>query len=444
MSNDGSYGQNPNPQGWNEWNGQPPQSQPSAGWDNGAGWQQTGSQPSANQYPGSTGSAGWAGQTAGQTGPQPGQYPDQSGYAQPQPTPGYQPQPGYPPTTGYQPSTGYQPPAEPPKKKSNLTALIAGGVGLALIAAIATGVLLSRNNNTAGGDPSETPTQTPTPTVKAPGPGNYDALMEYLKDEDFTCTDEDAEGIKSSICTHFDTAPFMIAYVGATETGGLGRVSLEVQEDARASTSKAISDHLIKQFATTEQASDITTKIATAAAPGYTKDDRSGDVRYRGNARGSVVLWIEDWVPEDLQPTVVSVTDAQIDKIVTDNGYKCEANGTLQSCTKTADDITYQLVYQKAEGQDGLSRLSVRAYSATAGIARPAFQTEAKKIFGELPDGQGDPVTTWMAKQDEKAGGMEFVDGKIVDYYPRSTVSGNEAGSIYIWVSCWTGTRDQC
>ncbi|SKF62567.1 Uncharacterised protein [Mycobacteroides abscessus subsp. abscessus] len=49
-----------------------------------------------------------------------------------------------------------------------------------------------------------------------------------------------------------------------------------------------------------------------------------------------------------------------------------------------------------------------------------------------------------MGKQDAKAGGMEFVDGKIIDYYPRSTVSGNEAGSIYVWASCWTGTRTQC
>ncbi|MBO1032261.1 hypothetical protein IPV09_13020, partial [Tessaracoccus sp. SD287] len=268
--------------------------------------------------------------------------------------------------------------------------------------------------------------------------------MAYLKDEDFTCSDEKSEGIKSSICTHFDTAPFMIAYVGATETGGLGRVSLEVQEEARASTSKAISDYLIKQFATTEQASDITTKIATAAAPGYSKDDKSGDVRYRGNNRGSVVLWIEDWVPADLKPSVVEVTDAERDKIIADNGYKCEASGALQSCNKSVADVAYQLVYEPAEGQDGLSRLSLRASSTKTGIARPAFQEEAKKVFGALPDGQGTLITDWMGKQDAKAGGMEFVDGKIIDYYPRSTVSGNEAGSIYVWASCWTGTRTQC
>lgn len=444
MSNDGNYGQNP--QGWNEWSGQSPQAQPPAGWDQTAGWAQ-GSQPSANQYPASPGSAGWA----NQPGPE-GQYPGQPGYPQQPTTPGYGQQtgqqPGYQqPVTGYQAAanTGYQPQPEPPKKKSNLTPLIAGGVGLALIAAIATGALLSRRNNSAGPETSTSQTtQTPTPTVKAPGPGTYDGVMQYLKDEDFSCTDEKTEGIKSSICTHFDTAPFMIAYVGATEAGGLGRVSLEVQEEARASTSKAISDHLIKQFATTDQISDITAKIATATAPGYTKDDKTGDVRFRGNSRGSVVLWIEDWVPADLQPTVVTINDEQLGKIIGDGRYNCESNGALQTCTRTAEDITYQLVYQKAEGQTGLSRLSLRVWSPTAGIARPAFQEEAKKLFGALPDGQGDPITDWMTQQDEKAGGMEFVDGKIVDYYPRSTVSGSEAGAIYIWASCWTGTRDQC
>lgn len=438
MSNDGNYGQQPQGPGWNEWSGQPPQSQPSGGWDTGGGWQQSGSQPSANPYPASPGSAGWSQGYPQQPGPTP---PVAAGPGAPGPGgQAYgQPPTGYPPVPG-----GYQPQPQPPRKKSNLTPLIAGGVGLALIAAVTTGVLLSRDDNQGSLPTPPSTTASPTPTVKAPGPGDYDTTMAYLKDEDFTCSDEKSEGIKSSICTHFDTAPFMIAYVGATETGGLGRVSLEVQEEARASTSKAISDYLIKQFATTEQASDITTKIATAAAPGYSKDDKSGDVRYRGNNRGSVVLWIEDWVPADLKPSVVEVTDAERDKIIADNGYKCEASGALQSCNKSVADVSYQLVYEPAEGQDGLSRLSLRASSTKTGIARPAFQEEAKKVFGALPDGQGTLITDWMGKQDAKAGGMEFVDGKIIDYYPRSTVSGNEAGSIYVWASCWTGTRTQC
>ena len=435
MSNDGSYGQQPQGQGWNEWSGQVPPAQPPVGGDNGAGWTQGGSQPSAQPYPASPGSAGWSQGYPQQTG--------QPGYGQP----AYG-QPAYGQPAGYPPAgTGYQPPAQPPKKKSNLTPLIAGGVGLALIAAVTTGVLLSRDNGQSVQTTSPSTTEvapSPTTTVKAPGPGDYDSILTYLKDEDFSCTDEGTDGIQSSICTHFDTAPFMIAYIGATESGGLGRVSLEVQEEARASASKAISNYLIKQFATTEQAEGITTKIATAAHPGYSKDDKSGDVRYRGNSRGSVVLWVEDWVPADLKPSVIEVTDAERDTIISDNGYKCEASGALQTCNKTVDDILYQLVYEPAEGQDGLSRLSVRASSAKAGLARPAFQEEAKKIFGELPDGQGDLITEWMGKQDAKAGGMEFVDGKIIDYYPRSSVSGNEAGSIYVWASCWTGTRTQC
>ena len=419
MSNDGSYGQQPEGQGWNEWTGQPG-SQP--------GWGQPGSQPSAGQYPSSAGSAGY---------PQPG-YPQQpsSGY----PQPGYPQQPGYP-AGG---TTGYTPPQPPPKKKSNLTPLIAGGVGLALIAAITTGVLLSRDDTKV--DPTVAPSTSasPTPTIKAPGPGNYDDVVTYLTDEDFTCTDEETDGILSSICTHFGVAPYMIAYVGANASGGLGRVSLEVQEEARATDSKAVSDHLISQFTTSSQASAIKAKIATAAAPGYTKDDKSGDVRYRGNSRGSIVLWMEDWVPSTVEPKVVSLTQAQLDEIVADNGYKCTPTGARVDCTKTVDGVEYLLAYEEAQGQDGLTRLSIRATSGTAGVARPAFQVEAKKVLGELPDGQGTAITDWMAKQDTKAGGMEFVDSKIVDYYPSSTVSGKEAGTIYIWASCWTGVRTQC
>lgn len=348
--------------------------------------------------------------------------------------------PGHPQQTGYPPQQSWVPQAPPPrKKKSHLAPLIAGGVGLAVIAAVATGVLLNRDAET----PQPTSTPTPTPTVKAPGPGDYDTVIQYLEGQDFTCTEEGTPGIASSICTHFGAAPFMIAYVGAHESGGLGRLSLEVQEEARASTSKAVSDHLIGQFATPEAAKDIKASIASAAAPGYTRDSKSGEVRFRGNARGSVVMWMEDWVPDSVEPQVLTVSDTELDEMLSANGYACEASGVTQQCRKSASDVDYLLVHQQENGK-GLSRLSLRTTSAKPGLARPAFQAEAKKILGALPDGQGAAIIDWMGKQDEKSGGMGFVDGRLVDYYPRSSVQGKEAGSVYIWASCWTGVRTAC
>ncbi|MGD7733147.1 hypothetical protein ACQCX5_09300 [Propionibacteriaceae bacterium G57] len=452
-NNGGNYGQNPQG-GWDNTQNSPwtqPGNQPSADpWanqgQNTGGWgQQPPSGPtSAPQYPSSPGSsspasAGWNttgtwNNTGYQTGPQ-------------------GPQTGY--QTGYQTGPGqapYQPSNQPPKKKSNLTPLIAGGVGLALIAAVATGLVLSRDRGSSGQDTTGqttgattgAPTPSPTPTVKAPGEGTYDTAIDYLKANKFTCTEEGTSGIQSTICTHFGAAPYMIAYVGATTSGGLGRVALEVQEDAQATIAKQVSDELIEQFATTDQAATIKSRIAAGAAPGYTSDDKLGDVRYRGNKRGSVVMWIEDWVPQDVKPRYFEVQPADRDKVLTANGYKCTARGTLNSCTKSANNVDYLITFIEAPEGNGLARLSVRAVSKEAGVGRPAFQAEAKKVLPELNKETGTAVLTWMGKQDERTGGLEFVNGQIVDYYPRSTVQGNEAGSVYIWASCWSGTREYC
>lgn len=282
---------------------------------------------------------------------------------------------------------------------------------------------------------------TPTrPLATAPGPGTVDGLRAWLTtDQGFTCTDEGVEGIQSFVCTHFQSAPFMVAYVGGNAQGGLGRVSLEVQEDTLLATSRAVSGHLIGEFGA--DAATIRRQIDRVES-GYTRNQRAGEVHFRGNARGSVVMWVEGWVPDTVVPRVLTVTNTELAALV--EGYSCASTGALSECTKDAEGVEYLLIHEASSQGEGLSRLSLRTRSATEGKARPALQTEARRLLTALPGGQGREVLAWMDQHSGKTGSIEFVGGRLVDYYPASRSGSMEAGALYLYDSCWTDSRLEC
>lgn len=397
------HGQGNQPPEWNqqEWNSQ--------GWNQQGGWngQPSASQPSASSW----------------------EQPPQQGWGQQSS--------GYP--NGYQQYGA--PGGQPPRKKSNLTPLIAGGVGLALIAAITTGVLVNRSRS--GAETSTPASTSATPLPKAPGPGTYDSAKKLASDEGFKCTDEGVEGIKSTVCTHFSGAPYMVMYIGARPDGSLGRLSLEVQDNARATQSKALSGKVIRLFAPEDVAKDIETEIGKQETS-TTSDLNNGIVNFRGNAKGSVVMWVKGWVPAEIKPNFIKMEPSKMNTILEGYGYKCATNGDYQQCDKTVDGVEYMTSHRSTESKEGLARLYLRTRSSDFTKGREAFQSEAKKILAALPDNQGDEIIDWMAKQPSNTGGLEFVDGRIVDYYPATTSEGKRGGALDLWETCWTGLRRYC
>lgn len=364
-------------------------------------------------------------------------------------------------------------PHEPPKKKSNLTPIVAAGVGLSLIGAVALGLALNKDDGKRGGDdsttsavvtsttasPTDTPTESSTPSAspspsdtptqvhgndKAPGPGTYDAVVSYLKSEGFKCTDEGLSELQSSVCTHFSGHPYMAAYVGGREDGALGRVSIDIQSSKEADRARSIAEHLMGEFAANEEMVAKMKDQLASQSEDYGKDYAEGPVRYRGAKNGSIVMWVTEWVPSDAKPAVFEMKADEFKQSMVKDGYNCYMTDDVQRCEKTIEGVAYVVTALDSRRADGLARISISAKSPTKGQARKHFNTEAPRILKKFPHGAGDTIWEWAKEQPSNTGGMEYVDGKIVDYYPSSTTDGQESATIHVFESCWTGSRRSC
>ncbi|WP_203568145.1 hypothetical protein [Aestuariimicrobium ganziense] len=409
----------------------------------------------------------------------------QQQYAQPQqpgqPQPG-QPQPGQ--QYGAQQPYGQQQFGQqaPQQNKNRLMPIIAGVVGLALVATVAFLALNNRNNpsttqttqaptttapaptsppvtQSSGTETSQDPTETttsPAPTTESPttqtsaptsgdrgpGPGTEATVMAELSKQGFTCTKEPGQDFNSQLCTRFGQAPSMMVYIGSNSDGSLGRLSLHVQSTSKPEVSKALSDFIIKQFADPGSVATIKATMAKGTGGEY-EHGRVAGFEYRGRSDGSIVMFAPTFAASGT-PKVIEVPAATQTSTLKAAGYTCTSTSrTITECEKTTAGITSKARF--SGDADGLALMSVSVEGATKASVTAALTAEITNVYGKLPDGFASRVNAYIksANADYGANGYD-PDGYVFDYFP-SVRSGTKYRSAIYWrTSCWQDMNASC
>lgn len=456
--------------------------QPSAGWGPGSAsapqsasapgdsWPPQG-QPSAPQWAGSAASAnvppqyGQSGPAQGQPGygqNQPGQYGNQGQYGHPgHPNQGYGNQGqagqapyggggnGMPPGQSFAGGQGGQ----SPNRRNLIIILVSAVLGLALIVGITVWAMNRKDEGTTGTTPtspasssqeqSPSPTPSPSPDAKGPGNGKYSTVLARLKKEGFLCTDENNSGFKSTICSHYDSSPIMLAYVGGTEDDKLGRVALQVQDSTRTSQARPLSDFLIKEFAG-EDMSAIKSDISTGSRSNYSSGSGKG-YYYRGADNGSVVMALDSWPGEQAKPQYIDISREALGKFTSAQKYTCSKSGPLSTiCTRKVGAVTLTLRHQVRDDatQDKLFGLDVISRGADQAATAKVLNAEVAAV-NKLLGGQGAALQNAVVNSPSN-GLTRYVSGVLIDYFPVGGSGATKQGSQNLRPSCWTDKLSFC
>lgn len=409
-----------------------------------------------------------------QPGPQPGFPP-----GDPQPSPfGQAPAANYPTGGGF----GYQsgPPAGPmgpgygqgfggqPPAKSNGKRVALIAIPVALVLAVVGYLYATRDGDTPVGVPSastsakpgasasEQPSPSPTDassapadgedgTAKAPGPGTTESVLAYLESKDFVCSDEGNKAIVSKYCTHFGGETAMAAYVGGRTDGSLGRLTLEVQMETPDSLSQATSKWVMQQFVGDEAAvAAITADIATGTTKDWAKGTQ-GEVHYRGNKRGTVVMYVNDWEPAGLKAAVIETSVSDLSQYVISKGYSCAA-GTQrgsQRCTREANGYEFITFMIPDSSKKFIKYASVIVKRDDPQANLPAVVKSETTMFLNGMGQQAAPWKAYIYDADGQIGDIQFVGGMVADWFPGGSASST-SGALYLQPPCWQNFVTDC
>ncbi|WP_420176000.1 hypothetical protein [Luteococcus sp. OSA5] len=277
-------------------------------------------------------------------------------------------------------------------------------------------------------------------TTEAPGKGTVAGVKARLLKEGFTCGSEGQPGIDSWLCTHYTRNPAMLAYVGGAKGKRLGRVALNVQDGPGGNNPKALGlqEWLAQQVIPNKaQRQTLLAAVRKGDEQRYA-EARRGEVKARGSADGSLVMFVDGWVPDGAQPAWLSPLKP-LEAGLTGLGYRCGEPGPQVSCTRSAKGLTHTVDYQLVGDEVGYLKVKTQQQSGRPVASQAA--AEVKAVTGLFR--QADQLQGWLARHGSSAvGATGFHEGMALDWYPGSSQG---AGAVfYLRQSCWTDTVESC
>ena len=286
-------------------------------------------------------------------------------------------------------------------------------------------------------EPSVTPAAAPAAPIEVPGPGTVDGVRRHLVALGFSCAQEKRPAMESWLCTRYDKDPAMFAYVGGASGHRLGRVSLNVQSvgGTRSTEALGLQTWIAQQALPATEAAKVTKALASGTAVRYATAT-SGPVSARGSGDGSIVLYVDGWLPSTALPADLLPAKPFVPTL-TARGYTCSAS----TCTRSSGGLEYTVDY-RVKGL-GVTHLKVKVTSSGTPLVTPAL-SETKsvvKIFQEGPE-----LAAWLDRHaEDRAGATGFADGTLfVDWYPGSSLPGNQSSVFYVRQSCWSDAVESC
>ncbi|MGO4957055.1 hypothetical protein ACTQ49_07255 [Luteococcus sp. Sow4_B9] len=303
-------------------------------------------------------------------------------------------------------------------------------------------VPMAPGTGSASASPSQAAKEEKVPSVlEVPGPGTVESVRKHLQDEGFTCESEGQPGIDSWLCTHYTRNPAMMAYVGGAHGKRVGRVGLNVQDGPGGSNPKALAlqEWLASQVVAKDgQQKDLLAAVRKGNEERYA-ETQQGPVVARGSADGSLVLFVNGWVPDRAAP-VYLLPAKPLEQGFKDLGYECGDPGDQVTCTRSEKGFTYTVDY-RTEGTE-VSYLKVKTASDSGASVVNAAAGEVRAVTGLFQ--QGKALQKWLDNHEKStAGATGFQDGMALDWYPGSS-QGGAAAVFYLRQSCWTDTVESC
>ncbi|MEL4357737.1 MULTISPECIES: hypothetical protein [unclassified Luteococcus] len=311
--------------------------------------------------------------------------------------------------------------------------------------------LAGRSDEEPVAQPTPTPSQSIEPlqpkapeqpsVIEAPGKGTVDSVKKQLIADGFTCESEAKKRMDSWVCTHYTSNPAMTAYLGGASGHRLGRVSLNVQDGkgGKNPTALAIQGWLAEQFIGDKARTQTVLKAVRAGNEDSYATATNEEVNARGSADGSIVLFVDGWVPDQVQPEKL-LQAKPLGQALTQRGYSCTGEAEVK-CTRTADGYRYSLDY-RPEGME-VSYLKLRTEATAKQPVLKAAADEVQAVTSLFQ--QGRQIQTWLAAhQRSAAGATGYQDGLALDWYPGSSQPGGAAAVFYLRQACWTDTVETC
>lgn len=295
--------------------------------------------------------------------------------------------------------------------------------------------------------PASTPTAQPSQantrglSIEAPGRGTVASIKQRLVKEGFRCESEGQPGMDSWVCTHYTKNPAMMAYIGGATGKRLGRVALSVQDGPGGKDPGALGlqEWMASQFIGDQaRTKRILAKTRTGTEDKYA-ETTDGPINARGSSDGSLVLFVEGWVPNRAQSERL-LPGKPLDQELKARGYEC-TDGAEVKCQRTAADFRYTLDYRVEEMQVTYLKLRTEATGQKPVVGAAAAEVQAVTSLFQ----QGPKIQTWLGKhRNDAAGATGFQDGLALDWYPGSAQKGGAASVFYLRESCWTDTVEPC
>ncbi|GAA1390078.1 hypothetical protein [Luteococcus peritonei] len=298
--------------------------------------------------------------------------------------------------------------------------------------------------------PSPSPASTPSATgaagtpipsaIEGPGPGTVESVRKHLLGMGFTCEREDQPGMASWTCTHYSQAPTLMAYVGGADGHRLGRVSLNVQDGPGGKDPKALAlqQYLAQQFiGDAGQVRQVLGEVRAGNEEKYAST-ALGPVVTRGSGDGSIVLFVNGWVPDRAVPARL-LPATPLDAALAERGYACVGSDVI-SCTRTAGGRSYEVGYIPEDLE--VSYLKVRVVGPKGEQARAEGAKEVDAVVGLFQ--QRDEIRRWVRAHQKDTGATGYQDGFSLDWYPLMAEGGKNFTALYLRQSCWTDTVEAC
>lgn len=292
---------------------------------------------------------------------------------------------------------------------------------------------------------SESAVQPPEPeqptAIEAPGPGTVASVKAQLQADGFSCESEGKKGMDSWVCTHYTSNPAMTAYLGGAAGHRLGRVSLNVQDGKGGNNPKALKlqTWLTEQFvAGKSQQQQVLAAVRAGNEDEYAQVTE-GVVTGRGSADGSIVLFVDGWVPDRVQPEKL-LPAVPIGPALTTRGYTCTGKAEVK-CTRKQGGHTFSLDY-RPEGME-VSYLKLKTEATAKEPVLKAAADEVQAVTAMFQ--QGKQIQAWLAVHAKSAAGATgYQHGMALDWYPGSSQVGGASAVFYLRQACWTDTVETC
>lgn len=294
--------------------------------------------------------------------------------------------------------------------------------------------------------PSSTPSVTPDAgtiipsAIEVPGPGTVQGVKAQLTKQGFRCEQESQPGMDAWLCTRYDKEPTMMAFVAGATGQRLGRVALSVQDGPGGKHPQALGlqEYLANQVAKDPaQAKQFLTEVRAGDESQYAST-AIGPVVARGSSDGSIVMFVNGWVPSRAQPAHV-LPLAQMDTSLSAMGYACSDEVPVR-CTRKEGRFSYEVDYIPADLE--LSYLKVKVTAAKGTPVKQAGGKEVNRVVGLLQEGED--ISTWLARHSSETGATGYQDGMSLDWYPAMEQPDGEVTIFYLREACWTDSVEVC